>query len=103
MNYKVIIAPSALDDLRNILSYIAQDLASPETAVKILNTIERAIYSLSDMPKIHALVLDDRLSALGYRKLNVKNYIVFFMVNDALKTVEIDRVLYARRDWQHIL
>ena len=103
MNYKVIIAPSAINDLRDILRYIAQILASPETAVKMLDTIECAIYSLSDMPKIHALVSDDRLSALGYRKLNIKNYIVFFIVNDAFKTVEVDRVLYNRRDWQHIL
>ncbi|MCL1874689.1 MAG: type II toxin-antitoxin system RelE/ParE family toxin [Synergistaceae bacterium] len=99
MNYKVIIAPSALEDLRDILRYVAQELASPETAVKTLDAIECAIFSLSDMPKIHALVSDDRLFALGYRKLNIKNYIVFFIVNDAYKTVEVDRVLYARRDW----
>jgi plasmid stabilization system protein ParE len=48
-------------------------------------------------------VSDERLAALGYRRLLVENYIAFYIVNDTLKTIEVDRVLYARRDWRHLL
>ncbi|MDR1978703.1 MAG: hypothetical protein LBQ42_08215 [Synergistaceae bacterium] len=43
MPYDVVIAPSALDDMRDILRYIAVNLLSPENALKILGTIENAI------------------------------------------------------------
>ncbi len=34
MNYKIIYSPLALDDLRNIYSYISFELKSPDTAAK---------------------------------------------------------------------
>jgi plasmid stabilization system protein ParE len=103
MTYEVLVSPSALDDMRGILRYIAENLSAPESALKILDSIETAIRSLSESPKIYAVVSDERLSALGYRKLCVENYLVFFIINDSQKTVEVDRVLYTRRDWQQIL
>jgi len=103
MPYDVIVSPSALDDMLSILRYVAYSIAAPDTAQRLLDDIEAAIRSLRDSPKKYALVLDERLAALGYRKLRVKNYYVFYVVSDARKTVEVDRVLYARRDWQRIL
>ena len=103
MKYKITLAPSALDDIRDIVCYISEILANPEAAIRMLDSIEAAIISLSDSPKIHAFVSDERLFALGYRKLLIKNYIVFYIVNEQQRSVEIDRILYARRDWRHIL
>jgi plasmid stabilization system protein ParE len=103
MPYEVIVSPSALDDMLGILRYVGDNLAAPETAHRLLDDIETAIRSLCDAPKKYAFVLDERLAALGYRKLRVKNYYVFYVVNDTQKTVEVDRVLYVRRDWQRIL
>ena len=38
-----------------------------------------------------------------YRNLPVKNYLVFYTVDEEQKTVEIYRVLYAKRDWKNII
>ncbi|HBG16880.1 MAG TPA: hypothetical protein DDW93_08890 [Firmicutes bacterium] len=42
-------------------------------------------------------------NSIGYRKLIVKNYIVFFTINEKSKVVDVERILYARRDWLRIL
>ena len=102
-HYEVEVSEPAENDLRDIVRYISAQLAAPITALKMLDSIESAILTLSDMPQSHSVVADDRLSSLGYRKLIVKNYIVFFTVNEKEKVVNVERILYARRDWAYIL
>jgi len=55
------------------------------------------------MPQKCSFVTDERLTMLGYRNLPVKNYIIFFTINEKSKVVDVERILYARRDWQRIL
>ena len=40
---------------------------------------------------------------MGYRKLVVKNYVVFYLIDEKNKVVEIGRILYGRRDWLSLL
>lgn len=101
--YTVNVTTSAKNDLNDVFLYIAVDLLSPETAEKIIIAIEEAVKSLSYMPHKHALVDDERLAAMGYRKLVIKNYITFFTIEEEAKTVNVKRILYARRNWLHIL
>jgi plasmid stabilization system protein ParE len=101
--YRIEISAPAEDDLRNIVRYISAQLSAPMTALKMMETIEKAVSELAYMPKSYPPVLDEHLSAAGYRKLIVKNHIVFFTINEEKKVVDIIRILYARRDWRHIL
>lgn len=39
----------------------------------------------------------------GYRKLIIKNYIAFFTVDEQARVVDVERILYARRDWLNII
>jgi toxin ParE1/3/4 len=48
-------------------------------------------------------VADERLAAIGYRKLIVKNYIIFFSIDEKAKVVDVERILYGRRNWRAIL
>jgi plasmid stabilization system protein ParE len=102
-NYKIAVSEPAENDLRDIVRYISAQLSAPITAPKMMDTIEEVITGLSDIPKKYPLLSDDRLKAMGYRKLLVKNYIVFFSVDDNSNIVDVERILYARRDWLHIL
>jgi plasmid stabilization system protein ParE len=45
----------------------------------------------------------ERLASMGYRKLQVKNYIAFFTINEKDGVVDVERILYTRRDWLRIL
>lgn len=101
--YRVNVSEPAENDLRDIICYISAQLSAPTTALKMINTLEDAIASLADMPQKCSLVTDDRLASMGYRKLVVKNYITFFTIDEQSKTVDIERILYARRDWLRIL
>jgi addiction module RelE/StbE family toxin len=95
--YRVDVSGPAENAPRNIVRYISLQLSAPETALKMLESIEEAISKLYGTPKIHPLVNDDRLSQLGYRKLIVKNYIVFYKVDETNMVVDVERVLHARR------
>jgi hypothetical protein len=53
------------------------------------------------MPERCPLAKDTQLRMRGYRTLLVKNYIVFYVING--KTVEVRRILFARRQYEELL
>lgn len=101
--YRVDVSEPAENDLRDIVRYISAQLSAPLTALKMMNTIEEAVTGLAVMSQKCPPVTDERLAMMGYRKLLVKNYIVFFTIDEKSKVVDVERILYARRDWHHIL
>jgi len=58
---------------------------------------------LAVMPQKCPPLTDERLAMMGCRKLFVKNYIVFFAIDEKSKVVDVEKILYTRRDWRHIL
>lgn len=55
-SYKVGYSVDALDDLREIYSYIANELLAPETATSQLGRIRKEIRSLDFMPDRKSVV-----------------------------------------------
>ncbi len=100
--YSVRYSEPAENDLTDILRYISATLMEPSTAQRMLSTIHSAINDLASMPQKCPMVDDERLMFLGYRKLHIKNYIAFFTIDEKTHTVNVERILYARRDWLHI-
>ena len=101
--YNVQHTQSAENDLLDILRYIAVELNEPSTALRLVDSIDATIETLTTMPHGCRLVDDERLASMGFRKLNIKNYIAFFTIDEITETVNIERILYARRDWLNIL
>ncbi|MCL2812680.1 MAG: type II toxin-antitoxin system RelE/ParE family toxin [Clostridia bacterium] len=101
--YEVEVSEPAENDLRDIVHYISAQLYAPISAMMMMEAIDEALSNLSDMPQRCPLVSDERLASIGYRKLNVKNYIAFFTIDESANAVNVERILYARRDWLHIL
>ena len=97
--YRVNISDLAKQDIRDIVSYIRYDLQEATIAERTAEAILDAIFTLEDMPARIGLVNDERLAKKQVRGLRVKNYTAFFRINETLKTVEIIRVIYTRRDW----
>lgn len=102
-NYNVYVSEPAENDLRDIVRYISSQLLASITAVKMIETIEEALLTLENMPYSYPLVTDERLNSMGYHKLIVKNYVVFFTIDENSKLVNVERILYSRRDWLSIL
>lgn len=97
--YSLDLSEPAEKDLIDIVKYIASQLSSSMSAYHMMEIFEEAMVSLSDSPQKCPLIADERLSQLGYRKLIAKNYIVFFSVDEKNRVVNVERILYARRDW----
>ncbi|MBP3751095.1 MAG: type II toxin-antitoxin system RelE/ParE family toxin [Pyramidobacter sp.] len=88
--YAIKITDHAAQQLENIVRYIALDLNSPETAVRLYRRIRSRIESLSRLPQRH------RTFFKMYRRIRVDRYsIVYTIVNDV---VVIDSILYGSMD-----
>ena len=103
ITYNVMIEPEAQKDLFAIVDYISQILHEPVVAANIYRKIKEQISLLSDMPKRHKVIDIDPYRSIGVRTLLVRNYTVYYIVDDDKRTVHIIRVLYNRREWQDIL
>lgn len=93
----------AEEDLLSTLRYISDVLKSPDAAKSLLKEIEEQTKILKTSPLCYALVLDDYLCSNGIRSFLVKNYLIFYVVDEEEKIVSIIRILYARRDWSYLL
>ena len=96
--YKLIILPEAQNDIRSIILYIARELAAPQAALNLNNEFQIAINSLSEMPKRIKTVNEQPWKNAGIRKLRVKNYYIYFLVDDKEKTVKVISVIFVGRD-----
>ena len=96
--YTVKITQQAQEQIREIVSYIRFTLQAPETATKMLDTLQEEIASLDQFPNCVPLTEEEPWHSAGIRKLPVKNYLVYFWVNEERKKVQITAVVYGRRD-----
>jgi len=101
--YHVIITEPAKSDVRNTAAYIATKLHNKIAASRLMNDAYKAMYSLDEMPRRHPLVDDEYLAGCGMRFFPVRNYLVFYIIHEKNKTVEIERFLYSARNWAAIL
>lgn len=97
--YKIKIFPTAKQDLEEVIGYL--NTLSPDAASKYYDLLVEEIASLSKMPERCPKPKDLALAVKGYRYLIVKNYLVFYVVVG--DTVQIRRILYARRDYGALL
>lgn len=103
MAYKLLITKEANNDIDEIIEYIVNVLKNPIAARNFLDEIEKSYTIISDNPLTFSLCSDNRLRNDGYRKIPIKNYIVFYKVNKKANTVYIMRVIYGRRDYFKII
>ncbi|MFI3228299.1 MAG: type II toxin-antitoxin system RelE/ParE family toxin [Clostridia bacterium] len=101
--YSIIITENAERDILETAKYISFELQNPYAANSLLDLIDENVNSLSEMPTRHQLVNDDFLSKQGFRSIQIKNYTLFYRVNENEKTVVVQRFLYSKRNWSYII
>ena len=101
--YIIKITEPAERDIQDAVNYIARELKNRTAAIRLLDDVDGAIYSLEKMPSRHALVHDEVLAGRGIRFFPVHNYLVFYVIREETGMVVIERFLHARRDWISIL
>ena len=101
MKYKLKYLPIAQDDLFEIIGYIQNVLKNPSAADNVLNRIEEAILDRLDNPESFAIWEIGKERVYPYRRINVGNYSVWYVVIDDV--MEVRRILYAKRDEKELL
>ena len=101
--YEVRISKQAERQLKEIFQYISYTLQAPGTAEKMLDLLEREILSLSSFPNRIPLTQDEPWHSQGIHKMVVKNYLVYFWVDENAQPVHIIAVVYGRRDQKQLL
>ncbi len=101
--YTYRLTPSAKNDLLDIRRYIGQELQAPDSAERHMAAFEQAFREACRYPLSLPLVNDPALQAKGYRKIIVKNYVAFVLIDQEHEFVDIMRVLYYARNYQKLL
>ena len=70
--YEVRVTRQALEQMKEIVHYISNDLMAPDAADNLLDKMKAEITKLSSFLKKHALIDDEQWRTEGVRKLVVK-------------------------------
>ena len=99
-SYNVGYSVDALGDLREIYSYIANELFVPETAVAQLVRIRKEVHSLDFMPARYSLVEWEPWHSMKMHQLPVDNFIVYYLVDDNVNInfTNLDRLIFTNLD-----
>jgi plasmid stabilization system protein ParE len=88
--YHIILNPSVYQKLENIFSHIA--IESPKLAIEIIDGIEKAIMSLSDMPERFTIVPEKII----YKNYQVRHFfykrsfrIIYTIDNDMVRILDV--------------
>jgi len=72
-------------------------------ADNLIKEIMESLNKIKENPNIRPLVQDKYLASLGYRLINVKNYVIFYIIGNGNRHIKIIRFLYNKRNWINIL
>ncbi len=85
----------AVRDLEGIYDYIARSLSEPETALKLVERIENAVFSLDYMPQRCPERKVGIYANRGYRQLFIENYTAVFRIDEKKKQVIVVTIRYS--------
>ncbi len=96
--YKLSYLPLANRDIVDAVNYIADGLFAPKAALDLLDALDKSISRLKDFPYSCRVYQPVKPLEQEYRIMTVKNYAIFYTVDEQKKLVEITRVIYAKRN-----
>ena len=97
MDYRIRYLPVSRQNLDDILKYLSGFY--PGTSLRFVTDLRQCIDILRTQPLIYSVYADFPV----YRHIPVGDYIVFYVVNESNKTVEIHRILHGKQNVQSIL
>lgn len=96
--YRIRYTPLAREDMLEILTYVSEEIFAPQSAVRLLNKIEKDISRLGDNPYSAPVVRDEYLASQEFRYLVSGKYLVLYKVDDLLSSVVVYRIVYGGRN-----
>lgn len=87
--YNVKILDEAKDDIKEIIIYIKTKLKEPEIAKKHSKAFKKEISKLKDTADIYNVIDNEITGKSDIRKINVKNFMIFYRIIEKTKEVQI--------------
>ena len=101
--YIVEVSETAEQDLENIISYLKYDLAGDIIADKYKMLFKQKLKDLENVAG-SMTILDESLTGhKNIRKINVRNYIIFYVIDEEKNKVIVVRIGHAFMDWEKYL
>ena len=92
--YKLEYLPAARKDMLEIVRYISRKLHNPAAAERLAAELVHTAESLLPFP----------YAAPAYRPIRpVRNFLIFYWIDEEKKLVTVARVVYAKRDYGQLL
>jgi plasmid stabilization system protein ParE len=90
-------------DIRSSYDYIKEKLEAPKAAENLIIEMINKLHYLKETPFAKPLVQDSYLASFGMRSMKIKNYVLYYIVDEENNKVNMIRFLYGKRDWMNIL
>lgn len=101
--YIVEVSETAEQDLENIISYLRYDLAGDIIADKYKMLFKQKLKELENVAGSMTILNESLTGHKNIRKINVRNYIIFYVIDEEKTKVIVVRIGHAFMDWEKYL
>ena len=98
MEYEVGLTPQAVEQIQQTVTYISHSLQEPVIARRWSDHLKKEIRSLKQHPARYPLTPEEPWHSRGIRKMIVKNFFVYDLIEETKAQVAVTAVVYGRRD-----
>ena len=90
-------------DIDAVYQYIKDNLEAPMAAERLMRELKEKLHYLKENPFARSFVQDKFLAKIGFRPIKVKNYVIYYIIDEKKNEINLIRFLYNKRDWKNIL
>lgn len=101
--YVVEVSETAKKDLENIISYLRYNLSGDIIADKYKILFKQELKNLEDLAGSIPILSEELTGHKNIRKINVRNYIMFYIVDEKNSKALVLRIGHAFMDWEKYL
>lgn len=101
--YHVEVTTQAHKQIREIYRYVREELQAPDAAQHLLDALRASIAALERFPGSIALTDEEPWRSYGFRRMPVRNFLVYFWIDEAAGRVQVTSVVYGKRDQMRVL
>ena len=101
--YNYVLTESAEADIDEAFDYIANELVNPDASSAFADELEEKLEEICKTPKAGRPAHNPYLKRDDIRRVLVKNYIAYYLINEEAAKIVVLRVVYNRRDQDKLL
>jgi hypothetical protein len=101
--YNLLFSKIIDEDIDSCYFYIKDNLEAPMAAENLMRELYEKLDYIKEKPYSRPLVYDELLASFGIRSIKVKNYLLFYSIEEDVKNINAITFMYSKRDWINIL